>query len=254
MNNFNLQCFLDCANELVRADEVERAIHLLSNLPGYYRDHEPVPVTVLRNQILARIATPTKYAEHEGSLEAYPDGDKWHMGQTLRGMIIIKELERLNSLSVTPTLVDLAPENFWLRKITEHLDRSYRPISLGLVEVDKEPLNVPLIFCALELIEHLWREDDIKIESLRFGRLPDVVHISTPMYSFDEECTDWRKRDLLGHLRTYTPAEFNNVLKRLFPEYEIVRYEHKVMHARLVLRSSEFQEIKESAGKDLLSL
>jgi hypothetical protein len=252
MKNFNLQAFLTCANELVRADEVERALWLLDNLPGYYRDHKPPEVLALKREIMARICTPVTYAALDvDEPTAYHPGIK----DTLRAQMLLKEVKWMNENWLEPHVIDLAPGAHWADGILREIgaDYSYQAVSLkpsktASVVTDEQPI----IFLALELIEHLWNETDIRIESLKFGRLPDIIHISTPMYSFDTECMEWRERDLLGHLRTYTPGEFRAVLLKLFPEYSHLYYESKVQQARLTLNESVFESIRDRKATDIL--
>lgn len=266
MKDFNLQCFLDAANELVRADETERALRLLNNLPGYYRDNQPKEVVTLKNKILSRIATPADYVNIERKMQPYPAGDPMGMAGTLRAQILSMEIKRLNDRELAPLIVDYGPGEYWLPTILleSDLDFSYQPRCLDhelyqRFKSDKRPLHdegsaLPIIFCAFEIIEHLQNEEDLKSESLKCG-VPDIIHASTPMYTFDTECTDWdATKGELGHLRTYTPNEFHAVLSRLFPEYTLMVYAHKIMHARLVLKDSECLAVKETKDMDILSV
>lgn len=251
----NLKPFLDCANELVRLDEVERALKLLDNLPGYYRDHPPEEVIALRNEITARICTPTTYASMDIDYASYGLDDR-RMQETLRGILLVDEVRRLNKCGLRPHVVDLGPGEYWAPVTLRQAkcDFTYDAITLkpqltkAVVEKDQ-----PIVFLALEIIEHLWNEQDIKIEAFKCGRLPDIIHISTPKYAFDVECADWRVRKELGHLRTYTPAEFQTVLARLFPEYYLLFYDSQIMQMRLTLKSTRFPDIAEHALKDVLS-
>lgn len=264
MKNFNLQCFLDAANELVRADETERALRLLNGLPGYYRDHQPKEILELKNKILSRIATPSDYVNIERGMRPYPPGDPMGMAGTLRAQILALEIKRLNSHAITPHVVDYGPGEYWLPTILleQQLAFSYHPQCLDHdlferfkvgKEIKEQVMGAPKIFCAFEIIEHLQNEEDLKTESLQCGR-PDIVHVSTPMYTFDVECTDWdAAKKELGHLRTYTPNEFHSVLSRLFPEYTITVYAHKIMHARLVLKDSECELINQTKDMDILN-
>ena len=255
MNDFNVQCFLDAANELVRADEVERALNLLDNLPAAYRDNPPKEVTTLRNEIMARIATPVSYVTIEDSYGPDTD-DKYDMGKnSLRGVMMINDVKEWNDKGLLPHIVDFAPGEFWLPAMLHKagLSFTYWPILLNKGALPKlkehygdiiqsEPADhKPFIYAAFEIIEHLWNPKDIKIESLRWKRLPDVVHISTPLYSFDQACTNWRSRDLLGHLRAYSPGELHGILAKIFPEYDQSITISQIMHSRLALKEPLFK-------------
>lgn len=256
MNNFNVQCFLDAANELVRADEVERALHLLDNLPASYRDNPPKQVTSLRNEILARVATPVSYVTIENSYG--PDLDDRHdMGKSsLRGQMTCTDVKAYNGKGLCPHIVDFAPGEFWLPAMLTKagLQFTYWPVLLNkgalpkLKEqyaISEKPFeSLPFIYTAFEIIEHLWRPEDIKAEALRwFPRLPDIIHVSTPLYSFDTACENWRNRDLLGHLRAYSPGELHTTLGKLFPEYDQALTISQIMHARLILKETRHRII-----------
>ncbi len=253
MTNFNVQAFLDVANELVRSDEVERALHFLDHmLPAFYRDHKIQSIVDLKNEILSRLATPARYAAIENDYVIDVE-DNLNMKNSLRGKLLIKDVNYLNANGFKPHVKDYGPGQYWLPIILkrECLDFSYEPIILNerpyqFQRIDFEdylgraPLDQPYIFGAFEIIEHLWNESEIKTESFIRGRQPDIIHVSTPMYTFDTACTNWRQRELLGHLRAYTPSEFYNILANLFPEYHQDLYTSQIMHSRLVLKTTKY--------------
>lgn len=256
MRNFKVHAFLDAANELVRADEVERAIHLLDNLPGFYRDNPPPEVAELKHKIVSRIATASFYAWVDANTTTH-DGKNSPMIDTLRGRMIIEDVKNFNKHDQSPVIVDFGPGDFWVNEVLSSLDLSFRyePITLASRGVWPDRLNRwpdPVIFCAFEIIEHLWNEQDIRTEATKLGITPDIVHVSTPLYTFDTECEDWTVRQQLGHLRTYTPMEFNQILSRLFPEYTHMFYNSQIMHSRMTLKNTKFAAVKETEGKDIL--
>lgn len=264
MANFNLQAFLDTANELVRADEVSRALWLLDNLPAYYRDYPPIEVRSLKDKILKKVCTPTSYASNNWDL-CMEQEIHLVMEHSLRGMLITKDLELCNEKELKPHVIDYGPGEYWLPRLLQHkkLDFSYESIHLHneahkkakefLKEhMDCEPSMGPKIYVACEIIEHLWYENDIRVEMLKTCGLADIIHISTPLYSFDFNCDDWdRKKDDLGHLRAYTPSEFQRTVKDMFPEYISSFYHSQVMHLRLT-RKDSYPFIMETALKNML--
>lgn len=250
MINFNTQVFVDCAKELLRADETERALWLLNNLPAYYRDHTPLEVIQLKNEVIKRIATPTLYAN--GDIEDIIDLKDGHgMGQCLRGQMLKKECELFNVQGITPHIIDYGPGEYWLPIVLKNAGYkfTYEPIFLNtkahktispfLADIPNKALDgAPRVFVALEIIEHLWNEQDIKTEMLAHGGHAHVIHISTPRYTFDVDCKDWTVKQDLGHLRAYTPKEFSNKLDQIFFEYDGAYYDHQIMHARLILKQN----------------
>lgn len=242
--NFKISAFIDAANELARADEVERALKILDNLPAYYRDNEPRSITVLRNEIMARIATAGDYKNNDTTDKIE---DVSPMRETLRYQLLKGDVSYFNGKKQTPHIIDYAPGEFWVPILLKEdgLKFTYQPIYICDKAFEKtkhlfedtmrkeKTFNEPTIFVAFEIIEHLHNENEIKIEMLKaYGRC-DIIHVSTPKYSYDYECKDWRERSLLGHLRAYTPREFFDKVQQIFPEYEDFGfYDSVILHAR----------------------
>ncbi len=261
MESFNVTCFVDAIHELVRSDEVANALWLCDHLPAWYRDHPPKEITELKNEIMKRMATPSFYATDAGcELTSHPDVHK-AMKHSLRGDMIVKEIKHLNSNQTKPILFDVGPGEAWVPRllIHEEVRFTYYPIyvnhpsyafyknqfesALGIPEE-----NATKIFFACEVIEHLWKEDEIRFEMNRHCGLADVIHLSTPLYTFDRKCQNWMadKKDL-GHLRAYTPSEFFMKVQQMFPEYDLTLFKSQPMHIRGVLTSTKFEQLKTPA-------
>ena len=253
MINFNVKAFLVSAEELVRADEIERALWHLNNLPAYYRDNEPREITALRNEILERIATPSFYKDSDSSPHV-PDMEP--VKQTLRWQLLLKDVQELNKRGLTPHIVDYGPGEFWAPVLLAQASANftYEPIGLSDVALNKmTPLfadhlcapnpGQPKIFLALEIIEHLWNENEIKIEMLKAQGPCDIVHVSTPKYAYDYNRLNWKACPVLGHLRAYTPEEFFTKIRMMFPEYsDFSLYDSQILHVRCILKSSKLEK------------
>ena len=258
MKNENIQCFLDCAEELLRADETERALWLLDNMPAYRRDNPPAEVVTLKNEIMSQIATASFYATDKGcELVAHPEIHKI-MKNSLRGDILVKEMKHLNSSGHSPIFVDLAPGEYAFVRllIYEKIKFKYIPVWVNGPSYnhylkdfestldDSLTPNEPKVFFACEIIEHLHKEDELRHNMNRSCGIADIIHISTPKHTFDTNCLDWRFKGPLGHLRAYCPSEFYRIVERLFPEYELTFFDHQPMHIRGVLKTTKFDSIK----------
>lgn len=250
MENFSAQPFLDCANELVRSDEIERALWLLDNLPAYYRDFPPKEVLDLKREILKRVATPQSYAANIADLLIDPETSNG-MADSPRGRMLLEEVNALNLAGQAPHIVDYGPGEYWLPMMLkkEGLEFTYQALYLSENAFRRAlPYFVehfvkgsgPKIFVACEIIEHLWQEQELKTEMLKACGLADIIHISTPKYTFDGHCPkDWQNyshRETLGHLRAYTPNEFVNKINQMFPEYAWDFTDGRIMHMRLKLK------------------
>lgn len=256
IKNFDLGCFLQAANELLRADETIRALNLLDNLPAYYRQNVPMEVTDLKREVQSRIATASFYATSSGYELTAPDDSYTKVHNTLRGHLLLRDVKALNENDIMPHVLDLAPGEYAFVRMLQHQKTlftyqasyvnapSYNHFSKHFTEHEMDwPTKTkhrPIIYFAGEIIEHLWQEEEIRFEMERKVGLADIIHISTPNMTFDYNCTDWRSKGDLGHLRAYTPQEFSNTIQRMFPEYDIQILVSPILHARCVLKQTKF--------------
>lgn len=268
MNEFgkieiNTKCFIQAAEELLRADETAMALDLLEMLPGFYRDYPPQEILEMKDNILKRIATPLAYRTNPDdnfvSLDVGKPGNEY---QTLRAGLICLEVKLLNEKKLTPIVVDYGPGEYWLPIMLHNKGYQFKYLPLGLngtaesrakeiLQIHEttdvtsdEAKNSPMLFIACEIIEHLWFEREIKVEMLKLGRKADVCHFSTPKYTYDIKKTNWEIA-LLGHLRTYTPKEFENKIVKMFWEYQSIMYTHQILHMRSTLSNSPFLFLNE---------
>jgi hypothetical protein len=266
IDNFKLQPFLDVINELMRCDETIRALWVCDNLPAYQRDYPPKEISALKREIQKRIATANFYATSADYELRAPDHSSYAMEHSLRGMMMIKDIENLNKKGFVPLVGDIGNGEYWLPQLLNHkgLKFDYFPIYVNWPShnhyrdrweknfSDKLKENQPTIFFAGEIIEHLWKEDELKYSMERWIGLADIVHISTPNRTFDTACTNWLEKNDIGHLRAYTPMEFTKTVTEMFPEYAVVALQSQILHARGTLKETKFQCIKDTANKNIL--
>lgn len=231
----------------MNADETERALWLLDNLPAWYRDNEPPKITHVRHEIHKGLMTPNAYSQHQHDQQVDFEKAALTISATLRGNLIEKEVKDFNQYNVTPHIIDLGPGEYWLPLALsiKNYKFTYQDIGLcptakakayPLIEEHLKPHNgTPVILVACELIEHLWNPKDILSDVMRTGITPDIIHISTPKYSYDINCENWRGRDL-GHLRAYTPKEFCAVVSNLFKNHDFYYYDDVIQHLRGVIK------------------
>lgn len=240
------QSYLNVINFLVLKDEVEMALKVCEMVPGYFRDNKIQELEALKNTIVSRIATASKYATIDNNAPTdLPRQDVDGFKQTLRSEVIKRDVLRLNDAKIIPVVFDFAPGGGLLDKALGDSKLEYR---YDYSSLKKKGTSIPLelilaskvkIFVACEIIEHLWNPLDIRTEMLSSVGLADIIHLSTPKYTFDEYTTDWTTRSLLGHLRTYTPTEFCKIANEMFPEYDLVFYDSQVMHIRGVRKDAD---------------
>ena len=245
---FDLNPYLHVADILTAGDEPMMALKVLDMVPGFYRDHYPLEMQSKKRQIISKLATPGFYVTNPYDSLVRADSSHLVVEGTLRGSLIFEDVQKYNREGIEPHIVDLGPGEYWLpiglKK--KGCKFSYQPIGLCteahnkakdhiLLELSKKPdPKSPRIFVSCELIEHLHHEADIRTDCERIGCVPDIIHISTPKYSFDgrPEKFRWQEQGDLGHLRTYTPAEFKSVVVKMWPEYKWVYIDSQPMHMR----------------------
>ncbi len=227
---FNTDTYLDAVEMMINADEVERALWMLDNMPGYYRDNMPERALEILNTLHKKTWTAIQYSELKQdeplSLEVADQV------VPLRGMLVEQIVRSYNELSITPHIMELAPGGHWLPQYLKYkgLVFTYSSMSLTVgLEIGVEVLG-PVMFVCFETIEHLADEADIYRNYLKMGAKADVFMLSTPLYTINGGEDNWREREL-GHLRTYTPAEFMRFADKYFKgcKWEMVMGEEMIL-------------------------
>ncbi len=247
---------------LLCQDETLMALDLLKMVSGYHRDNYPKELLELRREIMAKIATASFYATDRGC-ELYSTDEACETYiNTLRAQLIVMDVKALNKVGTKPIVYDYAPGENWLAIVLakKNLDFWYEPIYVNHPSNEKfkyryekhSPKNFPLtqtagapkIFSACEVVEHLNMPEEIRFDMERYIGKADVIHVSTPKYTFNPNVTDWRSIGDLGHLRTWTPKEFFSFVGKTFPEYQIANYDSQILHARCINPESKYDCIK----------
>lgn len=241
IKGFKVTPFLEAANALAASDEMERAINLLDNLPGYYRLNPPAEVVELRNAIYKGLMNAREYISNPHDDMINIDRSVAVVNHVLRGKETLKDIKEANDKGITPHIVDMGPGEFWLPIGLKQLGAkfTYEPIALqktveskalafldGVVDVGTGKTNK--WFLAYEVIEHLPRESEIFMEYLKHGGDFERVYLSTPFCTYGGGCWNW-KGGQLGHFRTYTDAEFINIAAKMFRDYNWTYYENEIM-------------------------
>lgn len=229
--SLKFQHFIEAAKELIRFDEVERALVLLEQMPAPYRDNPFPEIEALKRDIKAALITPHAYMTASLDQDVTIEGARNNVLYMLRGKILVKEMDNLKGKH--PHIVDVGPGEYWAPLGLNELGYkfSYYPVAMDTIARAKAtPLlmgipaqrqeGAPTVFVAHEIIEHLPSTQDLVIEALRHcGGWPDYVHLSTPCYTYDVQEKNWNRPNGLPHLRAYTPNEFIAEARKLFPGY-----------------------------------
>ncbi len=216
-SGFNPDLACDVVEQMIDADEVERAILLLDNMPGFYRANPTARMIEIRQSLHRQLWTPVQYKNiYAGTEDLDPD-----LGWAMRYHLVEQEMIRVTNRHIH--LTELAPGSFTLPKgLKKHgLTFTYEHKGVDDCKLDhpsEAPRDAFNIFCAFELIEHLSNEWEVYQNYLKFGRDADVVMISTPLFTYGGGMSNWRAREL-GHLRTYSPHELHAVVAAMFLGY-----------------------------------
>lgn len=246
-----IPAMLKYVDALIASDELGLAQQLLtSGMPGFYRDNPPAEVSKMKHELWKFLMNSDDYGTNWQDLDLMSvERGKEVIQNVLRGQLILKEIEAYNKNGITPHLVEMGPGEYWLPLGLKALDCKFTYKGIGLQGAaqtkakellgdhwkDQNEHSEPTIFAACELVEHLWNEQEIPHTAAKYCTNIDVVHLSTPLYTFGFGKTDWREKQFNGqggHLRTYTPSEFMAVAQRLFPDYSFVYYHSHIMSIR----------------------
>lgn len=263
--SFRLKSWIDSIYALIDADEVERALWMCNNLPAYYRDHEPEEISKLRADILSKLITPHGYMTANFDCDIYDNEKALNVLQsTIRGRLIWHEVRTLNKAGLHPHIVDLGPGEYWLPIALRALGYrfKYEPVAMDQrvhAQFNKnfawdafhETEHFIKVFVAFEVIEHLSDVTHLRWEAHKYFKGgPDIVHISTPCYTYDAKPKDWIKIGL-PHLRAYTPREFIKESESLFPSHYPQLFLDPVMSIRMVPRLEQKGIIQQFSIEDL---
>ncbi|MCA2656880.1 hypothetical protein [Microcystis sp. M061S2] len=240
IQEFDLEHWLVAADQLMKADEAERALQLLDLIPGYYRDNTPEPILAMRRDIEAAIFQVHDYKNVDGDLPKDNESVLYWIQNVTRGRTMLEDVKAANAQGIVPHLVDMGPGDYMLPLgLKLHGCKfTYEPIGLEprAYEMAQPRLGEALgpkiegaqtWFIAYEIIEHIWNPRDLAAMAWRQGN-PDRVYLSTPRYCFGEGCKQWRTKKQ-PHLRTYTPQEFWMAGKTYFPGYNFEYIDDPVM-------------------------
>lgn len=232
---FKHKPWIEAAEELLRFDETERALALLDLVPAVHRDFLILELENLKKDIRAACITTHAYMTSEldcGNIS--PEHSKESFPHVHRFKLVEKDVETLNKQGTIPCIIDMGPGEYILPMALQQNGHKfkYSPIAIDKkayeqakpyvkdVLVEQTTANDFHIFVAQEVIEHLPSTQDIAIEAFRWCKgWPNIVHLSTPLYTYNVAPKEWRKPCGLAHLRAYTPNEFMAEAKKLFPGY-----------------------------------
>lgn len=244
---FDVDKYLSCVEEMIASDEVERALWMLNNMPGWYRDNYPSQAKSIRDQLYRRLYTTVDYIDfkfHPGEMNDLIEMDKNTFNKHLmhylgRASLILQLVEKLNKDGIRPHIHEVAPGSYWLPIGLEKNECEFTYYGLGLNHEQNQLIESKVkcwsllkahhnIFVCYELIEHLYAPQEIYQHYLKANQEFTHILLSTPKYSVRSANPNWYNADL-GHLRTYTPREFIDFAVKHWPDFKWTMYDGDVM-------------------------
>ena len=233
MNQRLLAAYLQIADNLVRHDEAEQALHLLTKgLPGYFRDNVPQAIVDMTLKIHQYLMSPDDYASCSEESNLCEEGRAAQMmTMTLRGQLLRKAVDDCNYKNIVPLVHEIGPADFWLPLGLTKAGCKFGYTFSGFKTKASDQFNELYpsirhahgnqysIYVACEFIEHVNQAELLNMVMSIEGY--NEIHFSTPKYCFDQ-IPLWDTPQYKGrgqHLRTYTPKEFQNLAQDLFPDY-----------------------------------
>jgi hypothetical protein len=240
---FSIDNYLDVVEQVICADEIQNALWMLENMPGYYRDNVPERAKEIKRKLYKQLMTVADYVGDESEIEAnsakdhgdYPVKDHWNLEHYWpRGHIIVEKVKALNAEGFCANIYEFGPANYWVYHslLGLGLDFTYDCFSIGKekkkLKTDSKPDKSKNIFICFEVIEHLWNPDDIYHAYANKGFDADIILMSTPKYTLFNGLSNWEERPL-GHIRTWTPTEFTRFAVKHWPEFKYQVYDAAMM-------------------------
>lgn len=248
--------------QMIAADEIQIALKMCDEIPGWYRDHYPKELHEIKERLYQQC-----YDQFDYSSDF--DEANWRLDDIEsqcfspytwpRADILAAHISELNQANETPWIFEISPSHGWLplgfkknglkfhffgknmnqaalKKIIDNMDGYWR---------EKPEENQKKILVCYEALEHMWNAHDLKQAAYKTGIVYDSIYLSTPKYTLGGGLSDWKTRRL-GHVRTWTPKEFTQFASEAFPGYS---WEIWPRHS-MVLRGTRVEKKEQVQGKE----
>lgn len=221
---------------MIRADEIQIALKMCDDIPGWYRDHYPEELYAIKNTLYQQ-----SYDQFDYSSDADEAGftKEQVIDQCLspytypRADILKEEIEKMNRESIIPWIFEISPSHGWLPVGFSHRGLKFSFYGKNLnqpalakikqwlppgVWQDKPVDGQPKILVNYESLEHMTNPHDLEQAAKKIGVDFDQIYLSTPKYTLGGGLPNWDTRRL-GHVRTWTPREFLDFANYSFKGY-----------------------------------
>lgn len=252
---FSLDVFIQSIEQMICCDEIQTALWMLDNPPGWYRDNYPQELTDIKNRIYQQCYDQFDYAsDHdEANFTREQVSQQCLTAYTYpRANILFDDIKAMNENEITPWIFEISPSHGWLpvgfadrglkfhffgknlnqpalNKLKEWLPQEKYWNGMSHRQMwDEKPFDQPKILVCFEALEHMWNPHDLEQAAKKTGISFDLIYLSTPKYTLGGGLPDWKTRRL-GHIRTWTPKEFLQFADKSFPGFAWTYYDSHSM-------------------------
>lgn len=241
---WNLSDHVKSIVQMIRADELQIALRMCDEIPGYYRDNYPRELSELKRKIYEQTYDQIEYATDDEEAECTREfGEaQWTNGYMHPRAEIIAEIVRnsVGQQKQAPWIFDLGCSHGNLPLgLLKELGPCFNYRGAGMnyriqakvkewvgAEVWRErpAEGQPTILYCTEVIEHCFSPEEIVHSAYKVGTNWDYILLSVPKYTLGGGLENWDTRRL-GHVRTWTPNEFLAFADKAWPGYRWTYYD-----------------------------
>lgn len=223
---------------MIRADELQIALRMCDDVPGWYRDNYPPELAEIKRKIYEQTYDQIEYATDDEEANCtrefgeaqWDNGYMFPRAQVISGLL--DEFKNAKPNYYTPWIFDLGCShgNLPLGLMKAGYRFTYRGAGMNYRIQAKvkewigdrwadEPLvsQKKILYCT-EVLEHCFNPHDIVHSAYKVGVEWDAIILSVPKYTLYGGLPDWDTRRL-GHVRTWTPGEFVRFADESFKGY-----------------------------------
>lgn len=233
---FSLDLFIASVEQMITSDEIQTALWMLDNPPGWYRDNYPQELIDIKNRIYQQCYDQFDYASDHDEANFTRDEIEAQCltGYTYpRADILFEDIKKMNLDGHTPWIFEISPSHGWLPLGFAKRELKFNFFGKNLnqpalkkikdwlpqgIWADKPQDNQTKILVCFEALEHMARPEDLPQSAHKIGIDFDRIYLSTPKYCLGGGLPDWKTRRL-GHLRNWTPNEFLDFANKSFKGY-----------------------------------
>lgn len=238
---FDPEKYCDAIEMQIMSDEIITALWMIDNMPGWYRENPYPRALEIRSNLYKQLMTTQDYVMDISELDSSNAKQLTDDAFTFPRWDVARNWVRMaNEQGFIPHIHELGPANYWLPLglLREGFKFTYNASSIhvGSIHYQKELRDVwnskpdtktPVAFICFEMLEHMWNPDEIYHYFEKLDLKPHTIMLSTPCNTIYGGMDNWSTRTL-GHLRTWTPSEFQDFASK-FRGYNFTLLKHHSM-------------------------